>query len=98
MILKIQILTLIFSFLFGIIFYLEIKLNYKFIYNEKKLYKIITTFFFVMANVLLYFIILQKINNGILHLYGILAIIIGFTLSNYVLTYLQEKIEKTVKK
>ena len=98
MILKVQILTLIFSFLFGIIFDLEIKLNYKFIYQEKQLYKIITTFFFVMTNVLLYFIILQKINNGILHIYGIIAIIIGFTLSNYVIVFLQEKIEKIVKK
>ena len=98
MILKVQILTLIFSFLFGIIFDLEIKLNYKFIYQEKQIYKIITTFFFVMTNVLLYFIILQKINNGILHIYGIIAIIIGFTLSNYVIVFLQEKIEKIVKK
>lgn len=96
--LELQIQTFIVSFLFGIFFGIELKLNYKFIYQSKKIYKIMTTFFFVITNILVYFIILRKINNGILHIYGIIAIILGFLVEHFLSGYLSTIFTKVFKK
>lgn len=96
--LELQILTFVVSFLFGVFFGIELKLNYKFIYQSNKIYKIITTFFFIMTNVLIYFIILRKTNNGILHIYGVLAIILGFILEHFVEKHLINIFAKIFKK
>ena len=77
MTLKVQIFTLIFSFLFGVFFSIMLKINERFLYSDKKYERIISSFLFVIINVLIYFIILKYINNAILHPYSILAIIVG---------------------
>lgn len=82
--LKIQLLTLIYSFLFGIFFGIMLKLNSKFLYSDKKVEKILTSLLFTIVNVLLYFIVLKKINNAILHPYSILILLLGFFVEYYV--------------
>lgn len=82
MILKVQLLALLFSFIYGIFFYFLVLLNYKFLYKNK--YSIIIDLLFIMDNVLLYFIILRKINNGVTHPYLFIVLIIGYLLTNYV--------------
>lgn len=82
MILKLQIISLISSFLYGIFFYIISKLNYKFLYNNKL--SLIIDILFIIDNVLLYFIILKYINNGIFHIYFLLTLILGYLLSNYI--------------
>lgn len=94
MILNIQLKTLLYSFLFGIYFSFIVYLNYKYIYKLKKYYKIITTFLFIFFNAILYFLILLKVNNGIIHIYGIFSLITGFLVE----CYLQKRIEKMKKK
>lgn len=89
-----QFVTIGISFLFGIIFSLQLSLTYKFIYSDKKIYKIIFTFLLVLVNTLLYFILLKKFNNGILHPYGILFIIIGFIVEIFVKTLVVKKLHK----
>ena len=89
--LKIQIITLIYSFIYGIIFSLLLNLNYKYIYQGKKIFRIILTFIFVLDNMLLYFLILKKINYGILHIYEFLAIIFGFIIENTLFAKLYKK-------
>lgn len=96
--LNIQIKTLLFSFLFGIFFSVFLNINYKLIYNNKKFYRIITSFIFVMINVIIYFIILRKINNGILHIYSIFMIILGFIFENIVKKYIIGIFVKYIKK
>lgn len=76
--LKIQIISLLFSYLYGILFSFLLNFNYKIIYLKNKLYKILTTFLFVIVCTLIYFIILKIINEGIVHLYFFLMIILGF--------------------
>lgn len=76
--LSIQIKSIIFSFLYGIIFSFLVNLNYKFLHCSKKLFRVVINFFFVLDNVLLYFIILRYINNGIIHYYFVIALILGF--------------------
>lgn len=94
MTLKVQIISLIVSFLYGIFFSILLKINYKIIYNEKKLIKIIGTFIFIIFNSLLYFLILMKINNGIVHIYLILVLSLGFILEGYMCKVIASKLKK----
>ena len=82
---KLQITTLLFSFLYGIFFSFFLSLNYKFIYSDKKILKTIISF------LLLYFIILKKINYGVFHVYEILMIILGFVLENLIVRFIANK-------
>lgn len=89
--LKVQIITLIFSFLYGIFFFLQIKFNSKYLYSNKKIYKITISGLIVLTNVLLYFYILRYLNNGIFHIYYLFMIVLSYVLS---LLYFNKKIEK----
>ena len=80
--LKIQIISLLFSFLFGIFFSLFLKINNKIIYNNFLLIRFIGSFFVVLVSVLTYFIFLQKINNSYFHPYLLFMIILGYFLEN----------------
>ncbi len=78
--LHVQILSFAVSFFYGIFFEMFLGVSEKVLYSSKLLVKIIGSFLFVMFHTLLYFIILIKINNGILHIYFFLCIILGYTL------------------
>jgi len=82
--LDIQIKSIIFSFIYGIFFSFLLNLNYKFIYYSKGILKILINIFFVVDNVLLYFIILKFLNNGIIHFYFLLSLFLGFISVNKV--------------
>lgn len=75
-----QILVIIVSFFFGIFFEIFHCINYKLIYNKRKIVKILFTFLLVFIQSIIYFYLLTKINNGIIHLYGILSIVVGILL------------------
>lgn len=79
--LKVQIIGLIFSFLYGIIFSLLVNINYKYLFSKRLAFKITMTFVFIIDCSLLYFLILKKINEGIIHPYFLLMILIGFYVS-----------------
>lgn len=89
-----QIFTVVISFLYGIFFSITMNLAHKIIYSKKIIIKILFTFTFVLIHSLVYFNVLLRINYGIIHLYGILAIIIGFTLHEF----LKNKIVKIYKR
>ena len=84
MVLKVQILSLLFSFMYGNMVFWLLEFNYKLLYESKVYYRIITSFLFVLFISLLYFIGLLKINNGILHIYFFLSILTGY-LSSFVI-------------
>lgn len=96
--LDLQIKTIIFSFLFGIYLSIILDINYKFLYHDKKSIRFLSTFILIIGNVLLYFLILQKINQGVLHLYGILLIIIGYLLEHFLHHKILSIIAKDKKK
>lgn len=78
---NIQIYSLLFSFLYGIIFYILLEINYNILFEGKIIYRIIISFLFVIVLSLVYFLILLKINNGVLHLYFFLLMFTGYLLS-----------------
>ncbi len=80
---NIQITSLLFSLLFGALFSLFLRINYKYIYKGPIVLKILINIMFVTDNILLYFIILKRINNGIVHTYFLLMILLGFVIAEY---------------
>lgn len=78
---NIQLISLGYSFLYGIFFYFMLLLNKKYLNNK---YAFIYNLLFIIDNVLLYFIILRYINNGIFHIYFLFTIVLGFSLVYYV--------------
>ena len=76
--LKIQIYSVLYSFLFGIYFSYILKLFKKYIYNNNIIIKTVSNLVIVIINSFIYFIGINKINNGILHPYTFIKLILGF--------------------
>ena len=98
MILKLQILSLIFSFIFGFSFSLFLKLNDKIIHSKFKIIKYIGSFLIVLIGTISYFLGLQKINNSNFHLYLLIMIIIGYVIENIINKKIKRIIVKLYKK
>lgn len=84
MVLGVQVISLLVSFVYGIFFYLTLELNSKFIYFSNLLVKIIYSLLFIFFHTLLYFLILMYINNGYVHVYFLLCIILGYLICKVV--------------
>ena len=80
--LELQIQSLIFSFVFGMFFALMYNVFYKYLFKGKIIIRVIINLIFVLFNTILYFLLLKIINNGIIHSYFIIALAIGFIISN----------------
>ena len=78
MILGVQVISLLVSFCYGIFFYLTLELNSKFIYSSNLLVRILCSLLFVIFHTLMYFLILMRINNGYVHIYFLLCILLGY--------------------
>lgn len=90
---KVQIEVLLFSFLYGVFFYFISLVNNKIIFNKKRLYKSVTIILFMYNIVLLYIIIVYKINKGIFHIYFFLMMILGFMLGARLHKYLLNNVK-----
>ncbi len=80
MILDIQIYSLLFSFIYGVIVSYLYNFNYNFIYNSSLLYKVVINILFCVDIGLLYFLLIKVINNGVIHIYFVITFILGFSL------------------
>ena len=76
--LKIQIYSVLYSFLFAIYFSYILNLFKKYIYNNNIIIKTVSNLVIVIINYFIYFIGINKINNGILHPYTFITLILGF--------------------
>ena len=89
---KIQIISLAYSFGYGILFFFLNILNEK-LSSKNKLIYIIELFLFIIINALLYITILYKINFGILHIYFLFMLMLGF----YFASFIKKILSKNVK-
>ena len=89
--LKIQIISILFSFVFGVVFYILVFLNRYVLFNVKKYIQIVSTFLFMFDMSLLYFICIKFINNGFMHPYFLLSFLFGFWLCFLLLDKLSNK-------
>ena len=78
--LNIQIFSLLFSFVYGIVFYFYLELVNMINNKCNKVFKYIFSFLLIIFVALLYFIGLLYINNGYLHYYFLLSIMVGYIL------------------
>lgn len=75
-----QLLSFFVSFGYGMLFYLLTRFN-KFILSNKKYFlQFIITLVFIIDIVIIYIYIMYKINNGIIHPYFVITLIIGYIL------------------
>ena len=78
----IQIQTIFYTFLFGLYFALMFNLLYRVLFGKSIVLNIISNFFFVIINSILYFYILFKVNSGRIHIYLLFIFLISFFLYN----------------
>ena len=78
--LKLQILSILFSFGYGIISSYLYNLNYNFIHDTSILYKLVINILFCVNLGLIYFILIKVINYGVVHIYFVFSFIVGFVL------------------
>ena len=88
--LSVQIITIIFSFFYGVFFGLFVNLNCKIIYNERKFIKYLGSFLVIFISTLLYFIILRKINYANIHIYCLIVLSVGFWLYNFIVKHFKK--------
>lgn len=81
---KVQLLSLFISFIYGCIYNLLSKYNKKLIVKKHILIQIVITALFVINNVLIYLIILYKTNYGQFHIYFLAMIALGFMFSQLI--------------
>jgi len=69
---------LVVSFLYGIMLFWLNNLNYKILCDKNKFVNIIGSILYIINVSLIYISFLYKFNNGILHIYFVLFIILGY--------------------
>lgn len=74
----IQLLSFLVSFFFGFFFHILTRIHFKFTESYPTLLKYLTTFLFILNIVLLYLLILYYLNGGVLHVYFLIFVFLGF--------------------
>ncbi len=75
---KLQLLSFLVSFLFGIFFYFTSLLNHKIIKKHSIFFKYIITFIYILDISLMYVLLMYKVNYGVIHIYFIGILFLGF--------------------
>lgn len=75
-----QIMSLLFSFIYGVIVSYLFNLNYNFIFKTSMLYKIVINILFCVNLGLVYFLLIKVINYGVIHIYFVFSFLIGFSI------------------
>ncbi len=94
---KLQIISLIFSFIFGIFFYIVSLFHYKMIRNIPIIFKYLFTFLFMSIISFLYVLLMYKVNYGVIHIYFMIVLFIGY-FSSYIYVKKFRKMCKVLKR
>ena len=89
--LKVQILSFVFSFVYGFLFSGMVKINYNVLFLAKKRIQIFGNFLFLLDMALCYFLIIRYINEGILHIYFLVLFLTGWYMGNFLLDRIIKK-------
>lgn len=76
----IQVICLVVSFLYGIFLYFSNHFNYNILKDKNIVVKIFGNILYILNATLLYILFLYKMNYGILHIYFIFFIVLGYVL------------------
>ncbi len=75
---KVQLISFIFSFAYGIFFYYTSLLNYRIIKKYHIIFKYLITFTYILDVSLLYILLMYKVNYGVIHIYFVIVLFIGY--------------------
>lgn len=90
---KTQIIALLLSFLYGFIFAILARINAIIVNKQKRYYRSFITVLFICNIVLLYIILIFKLNHGIFHPYFFIMMGLGYILG----LYIQKKVSNNSK-
>lgn len=90
---KIQIISFLCSFLYGNFFYLTSVFHYRLIFNRSSIIKYFITIVYTFDIALLYVLLMYKINYGVIHIYFVLILFLGF----FVASVYSKKFKKICK-
>ena len=93
--LLVQIQSFSVSFLYGIFLSLMFNLLYNFLFTKYLIINVITNLFFSFVVFGIYFFLLYLVNNGIVHIYFLIALFISFYLYNKIFVKFRVKLKKT---
>ena len=82
--LKIQIISILFSIIYGIMLYIIFNKIKRYFYVGKRIYIILNSLLFMLIITIVYFYIFNIINNGVINIYFILITVIIFLYLNYI--------------
>jgi hypothetical protein len=91
---KIQIICMLVSFMYGFILKILLIINKLLTKNNNKYINIISKIIYTYIVVILYIIIIYKINKGIFHIYFIILILLGYYLMSKYVKFISKKINK----
>lgn len=86
----VQLISLGVSFFYGVFFYLVNKINELMIDKKNYFIKIVITLIFIIDVVILYIYIMYKINNGNIHPYFIVLVVLGYMVMGINYKYLKK--------
>ena len=92
--LNIQIRLLVFSFIFGFMFSFILDSFNVVVKRYSRAFEIVFSFFLISFMSIIYFIGIEKIGSGILHIYSIISIVIGFVVYNMIIKVIANKDKK----
>lgn len=75
---KLQLASFLFSFLYGMFFYITNVFNNKLINKKKLIFKYIITVLYIINIILLYIVGIYKVNQGFFHIYFLFMVLIGY--------------------
>lgn len=92
--LTVQIKIIVFSIIFGFLFSILLDMFYMFNHRLRKIYQIFFSLILIILLSFIYFIGINKISNGIFHIYSIMCIIVGFITYDIIVKKLANKNKK----
>lgn len=95
---KVQLWSFLYAFAGGLLFYILSYFNYKIIKKYNTVWKYIITIIFVIDFDLIFLLGLYIINDGILHIYFLITLVLSFLLSVKFMPIMKYRIKKRFKK
>jgi len=94
---KIQLLSFIVSFVYGLVLGCSKTFYFTFIEKKNTVIQIIASFIYALIMAFIYIYISYKINNGVIHLYFLIVVFLGYFLMNYLFKYVKRYVNYVVK-
>lgn len=79
--LNIQLYSFICSFLYGVVFYFFLNIFNKIVIKMNVIFRFVLSFVYIILMSSLYFIMLLFVNNGVVHIYFLLLILVGYMIA-----------------